>query len=143
MDCPAVRDAGVLRTSFATSRARDETTSSQRVSASARAPRSHATNRTGITRSHRRARPGHRCAKDALRHPQRAVNANSPVYRVLRACNVPMDPENGQTAETATRGAHFPYKAPEGAIVAKEQTAIAQLSIGSSAKLNWTEHNRR
>lgn len=140
MDCPAVRDAGVLR------ELRDVARATNAVFAA----------RFGIRPSHAitcdkpngnsslliDAAPGIGARKMRYGIRNARVNANSPVYRVLRACNVPMDPENGQTAETATRWvAHFPYKAPEGAIVAKEQTAIAQLEYWKLCKLNWTEHN--
>ena len=70
------------------------------------------------------------------------VAAHSPIYKVLRDASVPMDPENGQTPETAnTWVIHFPVKSPEGAITRKDRTAIAQCEFWLQNKLYWTEHN--
>lgn len=70
------------------------------------------------------------------------VNTTSPVFRVLRHAGVPLDPENGQVAETAdTWVAHFPMAAPEGALVTRDQTAIAQLEHWKLNKVHYTEHN--
>ncbi len=70
------------------------------------------------------------------------VNAKSPVYRVFRACGVPMDPENGQDAATATTWVvHIPMAAPEGSVVLEDQTAIDQLEHWLMNKLHWTDHN--
>lgn len=70
------------------------------------------------------------------------VNTTSPIYRVLKACGVPMDPENGQRAETATKWVvHFPMKAPEGSVVESERTALQQLDHWLLNKRCWTEHN--
>jgi ribonucleoside-triphosphate reductase len=70
------------------------------------------------------------------------VAASSPVCRALKDCNVPMNPENGQTEETATTWViPFPVKAPDGAIVDADMTAIDQLENWLKFKLNWVEHN--
>lgn len=70
------------------------------------------------------------------------VGAYTPVYKVLRDAGVPMDPENGQEAETAnTYVAHFPVKAPEGAVTRNGRTAIQQCEYWLSSKIFWTEHN--
>ncbi|MBI3954550.1 recombinase [Candidatus Collierbacteria bacterium] len=70
------------------------------------------------------------------------VGAHTPIFRVLRDAGVPMDPENGQTAETAnTFVAHFPVKSPDGAITVKNRTAIEQCEYWLQNKLHWTEHN--
>lgn len=70
------------------------------------------------------------------------VSASSPIFRALRECGVPMDPENGQTVETATQWViHFPVKAPEGSILKRDQTAISMLDFWLQVKQNWTEHN--
>jgi len=70
------------------------------------------------------------------------VAAHSPIYKVLRDASVPMDPENGQTPETAnTWVIHFPVKSPDGAITRKDRTAIAQCEFWLQNKLYWTEHN--
>jgi len=70
------------------------------------------------------------------------VSASSPVFKVLQACGVPMDPENGQNADTATTWVvHFPMCAPEGSIVESERSAIQQLDHWMLNKRYWTEHN--
>ncbi len=70
------------------------------------------------------------------------VGAHSPIFNVLRHCDVPMTPENGQEEDTATTWVvQFPVAAPEGAIVQKEQTALDQLAWWLRNKLEWTEHN--
>ena len=70
------------------------------------------------------------------------VGTHTPIFKVLRAAGVPMDPENGQQPETAnTWVIHFPVKAPEGAITRKERSALAQCEYWLQNKLNWTEHN--
>ncbi len=70
------------------------------------------------------------------------VAAHSPVYKVLRDAGVPMDPENGQTADTAnTWVVHFPVKSPEGAITRNERSAVEQCEFWLQNKLRWTEHN--
>ena len=70
------------------------------------------------------------------------VSAHSPIYKVLKDEGVPMDPENGQVAESAnTWVVHFPVKSPEGAIVRKNMSAIAQCNYWLQNKVNWTEHN--
>jgi ribonucleoside-triphosphate reductase (thioredoxin) len=70
------------------------------------------------------------------------VAAHSPVFKVLQDAGVPMDPENGQTAENAnTWVIHFPVKSPDGAITRNGRTAIEQCNYWLGNKLNWTEHN--
>ena len=70
------------------------------------------------------------------------VGTHTPIFKVLRAAGVPMDPENGQQPETAnTWVIHFPVKAPQGAITRKERSALAQCEYWLQNKLNWTEHN--
>lgn len=70
------------------------------------------------------------------------VAAHSPVFKVLQDAGVPMDPENGQTAENAnTWVIHFPVKSPDGAITRNGRTAIEQSNYWLQNKLNWTEHN--
>ena len=70
------------------------------------------------------------------------VSAHSPLYKVLRDSGVPMDPENGQTAENATTWViHFPVKSPDGAIVRTNRSALEQLEYWKTVKLNYTEHN--
>jgi len=70
------------------------------------------------------------------------VSAHSPVYKVLRAAGAPLNPENGQMADNATTWVcAFPCKAPDGALVKADVTALDQLAIWKANKLNWTEHN--
>ncbi|MCB9139899.1 MAG: recombinase [Caldilineaceae bacterium] len=70
------------------------------------------------------------------------VGTHTPVYKVLRDAGVPMDPENGQTAENATTWvAHFPVKAPDGAITRNDRSALEQCDYWLQVKTHWTEHN--
>lgn len=70
------------------------------------------------------------------------VGAFTPFFKVLKDSGVPMDPENGQTAENAnTWVIHFPVKSPEGAITRKERSAIEQCEYWLKSKIFWTEHN--
>lgn len=70
------------------------------------------------------------------------VSANSPLFKVLRDAKVPMDPENGQTAEDATTWViHFPMKSPDNAITRNDVTAIEQCNYWLQNKIFWTEHN--
>lgn len=70
------------------------------------------------------------------------LSATSPLYKVLRDCNVPMNPENGQTRDNATTWViPFPYKSPKGATTRKHRTAIEQCEYWLRVKLNYTEHN--
>lgn len=70
------------------------------------------------------------------------VAAHSPIYKVLRDASVPMDPENGQTAETAnTWVIHFPVKSPDGAITRSDRSAVEQCDYWLQNKISWTEHN--
>lgn len=70
------------------------------------------------------------------------VGAFTPLFKVLKDAGVPMDPENGQTAEEAnTWVIHFPVKSPEGAITRNGRTAIEQCEYWLKSKIFWTEHN--
>lgn len=70
------------------------------------------------------------------------VGAYTPLFKVLKDAGVPMDPENGQTAENAnTWVAHFPVKSPDGAVTRKGRTAIEQCEYWLKSKIFWTEHN--
>jgi hypothetical protein len=70
------------------------------------------------------------------------VSSHSPVYKVLRDAGAPLSPENGQTAETATTWVcSFPCKAPDGATVKADETAIDQLERWLLCKRWYTEHN--
>ncbi len=70
------------------------------------------------------------------------VSSHSPIYKVLKDEGVPMDPENGQSIDSAnTWVVHFPVKSPEGAKTRKSMSAIAQCNYWLQNKINWTEHN--
>jgi ribonucleoside-diphosphate reductase alpha chain len=70
------------------------------------------------------------------------VGTHTPIYKVLKDAGVPMDPENGQTPETAnTWVIHFPVQAPEGALTRRDRAAIQQCEYWLQNKIHWTEHN--
>ena len=70
------------------------------------------------------------------------VSTHSPLFKVLQDSGVPMDPENGQTAEKAiTWVIHFPMKTPDTLPTQEDLTALDQLRIWQRNKLSWTEHN--
>jgi hypothetical protein len=70
------------------------------------------------------------------------VAATSPLFKVMHDAGVPMDPENGQTPESAnTWVIHFPVKSPDGAITRNDRSAVAQCEFWLQNKLHWTEHN--
>jgi len=70
------------------------------------------------------------------------VGAHTPVFKVLKDEGVPMDPENGQVAETAnTWVAHFPVKSPEGAATRNDRSALEQCAYWLQNRVHYTEHN--
>lgn len=70
------------------------------------------------------------------------VSTFTPIYKVLQDAGVPMNPENGQTPETAdTWVVHFPVKSPDGAITRTMRSAIEQCEYWLQNKTYWTEHN--
>jgi ribonucleoside-triphosphate reductase len=70
------------------------------------------------------------------------VGAHTPVFKVLQDAGIPMDPENGQTADNATTWvAHFPVKSPEGASTRNDRTALQQCQYWLQNKVHYTEHN--
>ena len=70
------------------------------------------------------------------------VATHSPIFKVLRDASVPMDPENGQSPETAnTWVIHFPVKSPDSAVTRKDRTAIGQCEFWLQNKTYWTDHN--
>ncbi len=70
------------------------------------------------------------------------VGAHTPVFKVLKDAGIPMDPENGQDADTAnTWVVHFPVKSPEAAITRNDRTALEQCEYWLQTKVNYTEHN--
>lgn len=70
------------------------------------------------------------------------IGAHTPLFKVLRNQGVPMEPQFGSTAETATKWiARFPKKSPEGAPLKTTSTAVEQLEFWLLNKEHWTEHN--
>lgn len=70
------------------------------------------------------------------------VGAYTPMFKVLKDVEIPMDPENGQTAETANAWVvHFPIKSPDNAVTRKNRSAIEQCEYWLQNKIFWTEHN--
>jgi ribonucleoside-diphosphate reductase alpha chain len=70
------------------------------------------------------------------------VSTFTPIYKVLKDAGVPMNPENGQTPETAdTWVVHFPVKSPDGALTRNMRSAIEQCEYWLQNKTHWTEHN--
>ncbi len=81
-----------------------------------------------------------RWAKQYIRNVR--ISSHSPVLKVLRDAVAPMDPENGQTKESATTWViHFPVKSPEGAMTRSQRTALEQCAYWLQNKLHYTEHN--
>ena len=61
---------------------------------------------------------------------------------MMKDQGIPCKPEVGQTEETATSWVlEFPIKAPEGAIVKDDVSAIEMLEEWKKLKVSFTEHN--
>ena len=70
------------------------------------------------------------------------VGSHSPVFKVLQDAGAPLDPENGQTRDSATTWVvHFPVKAPETAVTRNDRSALEQCEFWLQNKLHYTEHN--
>ena len=70
------------------------------------------------------------------------VAAHSPVLKVLKDAAVPMDPENGQTRDSAaTWVVRFPVKSPDGAATRNQRSALEQCDFWLQNKIHYTEHN--
>jgi ribonucleoside-diphosphate reductase alpha chain len=70
------------------------------------------------------------------------VASHSPILKVFSDAGAPMDPENGQSPDNASTWViHFPVKAPDGAIVRDERSALQQCDFWLQNKLHYTEHN--
>lgn len=70
------------------------------------------------------------------------IGSHSPIFPVLKDAGVPMDPENGQSADTATTWVvHVPVQAPAGAVTRNDLTAIDQCNYWLQVKEAWCEHN--
>ena len=70
------------------------------------------------------------------------VSSTDPIYKMMKDQGIPCKPEVGQTEETATSWVlEFPIKAPEGAIVKDDVSALEMLEEWKKLKVSFTEHN--
>lgn len=70
------------------------------------------------------------------------ISVNDPLLQLAKEQGVPVFPEVGySTATASTMVLEFPMKAPEGAVVSKDVTALEMLEEWKRLKLNFTEHN--
>lgn len=70
------------------------------------------------------------------------ISSTDSLFKLLRDQGVPYFPEVGQDAENPyTYVLEFPIKAPRGAIVKDDLSAIKQLEHWKVVKMNYTEHN--
>ncbi len=70
------------------------------------------------------------------------ISANDPLLKLARSQGVPVFPEVGySTANATTMVMEFPMKAPEGAMVNTDVTALELLEEWKRLKVNFTEHN--
>jgi ribonucleotide reductase alpha subunit len=71
------------------------------------------------------------------------ISASDPLCHLLKESGAPLVPEVGQTWETAnTLVVEFPCKAPEGAILREQVSALDQLKWYKRVQTNWCEHNQ-
>lgn len=70
------------------------------------------------------------------------ISATDSLFKMLRDQGVPYYPEVGQSMDDAnTYVFEFPVKAPAGAIVKDDISALDQLEHWKDVKMNYTEHN--
>jgi ribonucleoside-diphosphate reductase alpha chain len=70
------------------------------------------------------------------------ISATDSLFKMLRDQGVPYQPEVGQSMSNATTFVfEFPIKAPKGAVVNKDISAIDQLEFWKMVKIHYTEHN--
>ncbi|MEK7175858.1 MAG: ribonucleoside-triphosphate reductase, partial [Patescibacteria group bacterium] len=70
------------------------------------------------------------------------ISANDPLLKLAQSQGVPVFPEVGySTANATTMVMEFPMKAPEGALVSSDVTALEMLEEWKRLKVNFTEHN--
>jgi ribonucleoside-diphosphate reductase alpha chain len=70
------------------------------------------------------------------------ISATDALFFMLKDMKVPYFPEVGQSVSSATTYVfEFPVKAPEGAVVSADLSAIDQLEYWRKVKVNYTEHN--
>lgn len=70
------------------------------------------------------------------------ISANDPLLKLAKEQSVPVFPEVGySTSNASTMVLEFPCKAPEGAMVNKDVTALEMLKEWERLKRHFTEHN--
>jgi ribonucleoside-triphosphate reductase (thioredoxin) len=70
------------------------------------------------------------------------ISVTDPLLRLAREQGVPVHPEVGySTSNATTMVLEFPVKAPEGAIVSKDVSALEMLNEWRRLKTHFTEHN--
>lgn len=70
------------------------------------------------------------------------ISINDPLLKLAKEQGIPMQPEVGYSTATATTMVlEFPVKAPDGATVASEVSALTMLEEWKRLKLHFTEHN--
>ncbi len=70
------------------------------------------------------------------------ISANDPLLKLAQDQGVPVLPEVGySTSNASTMVLEFPCKAPEGAVVSKDVSAIEMLNEWKRLKKHFTEHN--
>lgn len=70
------------------------------------------------------------------------ISANDPLLQLAKDQGVPVHPEVGySTANASTMVLEFPMKAPEGALVNKDVSAMEMLEEWKRIKTHFTEHN--
>jgi ribonucleoside-diphosphate reductase alpha chain len=70
------------------------------------------------------------------------ISGTDSLFQMMKDQKIPYDPEVGQSLASATTYVlEFPVKAPEGAVVKNDLTALDQLEHWKKVKVNFTEHN--
>lgn len=70
------------------------------------------------------------------------ISTTDPLFKMFKDQKFPHHPEVGQSEENATTYVlEFPVKAPDGAILRNDKTALEQLEYWKKVKENFTEHN--
>lgn len=70
------------------------------------------------------------------------ISVNDPLLKLAKEQGVPVFPEVGySTSNATTMVLEFPVKAPEGAVVSKEVSALTMLQEWKRLKEHFTEHN--
>ena len=69
------------------------------------------------------------------------ISGSDPLYKMMKAQGVKLNPENGQTeADATTWVCQFPVASPKGSLTVVNFTAIQQLEQWILIKENWAEH---